>query len=74
MMMMMMKKKKTKWQISKFVNLPAEHGHLPYRPVYSVAVLYLSLCSIFSAIFSLFQDFAPIQKYRENETTSSIPT
>ena len=38
---------KQKWEISKFVHLPAEHGCLSSRPVYSMAVLYLTLIALF---------------------------
>ena len=55
-----MKKKKRKWEISKFVHLPTIHGRLPSRPIYSMAVLYLTLHSLVSAIFSLIRNFAPI--------------
>ena len=43
----------------------AEHCRLPLRPVYSMAGLFLTILSFFSAIFSLFRIFAPKPIYRE---------
>ena len=67
-------KKKTKMGYFKVHSLLTEHGSLPKRPVYSMDGLFLTIHSLFSAIFSLFQIFAPIQMYTEYETTGTIPT
>ena len=56
------------------VHLPTIHGRLPSKPIYIMAVLYLTLHSLVSAIFSLIRNFAPIPMYGENETTRIIPT
>ena len=61
-----MKKKKSKWEILKFVHLPTIHDCLPSRPIYSMAVLYLTLHSLVSAIFSLFRSYTNVWGKQNN--------
>ena len=67
-----MKKKKTKMGYFKVGPFASEHGRMPLRLVYSMAGVFLTKYSFFSAIFSLFRIFVPTS--RENKTTRPIPT
>ena len=57
----------------KFIISPAGHIPLPLRSIYSLYIVYLAIHSLVLSIFGLFQDFAPIPMYGENEK-SVIPT
>ena len=71
----MTKKKKAKMGDFKVCSFAIRKRSFSFNShIYSIAVLYLTLHSLVSAVFSLFQNFAPVQMYRENETTSTIPT
>ena len=76
MKMKKMKKMKKKMKMGDFKvrSFPTIHGRLLSRPIYNMAVLYLTLQSLVSAMFSLIRKFAPIPMYGENETTRTIPT